>query len=307
MINTLQIKRFAWVVELLLRRKRLSITEIRDEWARSAISGFEDDMMANRKSWYKCFEDICMVYGILVMAEKKGRESYWYIQNPEVLKGKDVQNWMLACVAHRTLLEECLGLYNRIDIEGFPSENGMLKPITVAMKDGKKILVTYRRYGSAEPKQYVVEPYFIKTYNHRFYVLCHNEEGRYFPLSFDRIEDVVIRDENFKFPNDINAEDFFTDSFGVMIPPEEVKPVSIIVRAKGDARFYLKDTPLHHSQRVLKDTAEYADFKLRLKPTEDFIGAILQQGDRLEIMAPEELRERVKERLKKALKPYMKK
>jgi predicted DNA-binding transcriptional regulator YafY len=44
-----------------------------------------------------------------------------------------------------------------------------------------------------------------------------------------------------------------------------------------------------------------------LKPTEDFIGAILQQGDRLEIMAPEELRERVKERLKKALKPYMKK
>ena len=41
-------------------------------------------------------------------------------------------------------------------------------------------------------------------------------------------------------------------------------------------------------------------------PTEDFIGAILQQGDRLEIISPKYLRERMKERLRKALEAYIK-
>lgn len=304
MISTPQVKRFAWVVELLLRRKQLTIKEISDEWSRSSLSGFTDDIM-NRKSWYKCFDDIGMVYGILILAERKGGQSYWYILNPEVLQGKDVQNWMLACVAHRNLLEDCLGLYNRIDIECFPSENGMLKPITLAMKDNRKLDIKYQRYGSCEPKQYVVEPYFIKTYNHRFYVLCKNEEGNFFPLSFDRILEAKILDDHFKFPFDLYAKHFFTDSFGVMIPPEEVKAVNIIIRAKGDAKYYLMDTPLHRSQQLLKDTSRYADFKVHIRPTEDFIGAILQQGDRLEILKPQSVRLHIKNRLKKALTPYL--
>ena len=303
MITTSQVKRFAWVVELLLSRKQLSIREISDEWSRSSLSGFTNDIM-DRKSWYKCFDDICMVYGIIIIAERKGGQSYWYILNPEVLQGRDVQNWMLACVAHRNLLEDCLGLYNRIDIEGFPSENGKLKPVTLAMRGGRRLVVTYRKYGCSEPKQYVVEPYFIKTYNHRFYVLCKNDKGNYFSLSFDRIEEATVLNDRFSFPVELNAKDFFTDSFGVMIPPEDVMPVDIIIRAKGDARFYLKDTPLHHSQRVFKETEKYVDFKLHLRPTEDFIGAILQQGDRLEIISPKYLRERMKERLRKALEAY---
>lgn len=303
MISTPQVKRFAWVVELLLRRKQLTIKEISDEWSRSSLSGFTDDIM-NRKSWYKCFDDIGMVYGILILAERKGGQSYWYILNPEVLQGKDVQNWMLACVAHRNLLEECLGLYNRIDIECFPSENGMLKPVTIAMRGGRKLSVTYRKYGCCDPKQYVVEPYFIKTYNHRLYVLCKNDKGNFFPLSFDRIEKATVLNDRFTFPVELYAKDFFTDSFGVMIPPEEVKAFDIVIRAKGDARFYLKDTPLHHSQRLFKETEYHADFKLHLRPTEDFIGAILQQGDRLEIISPKPLRLRIKERLRKALEAY---
>ncbi len=305
MITTSQVKRFAWVVELLLSRKQLSIREISDEWSRSSLSGFTNDIM-DRKSWYKCFDDICMVYGILIIAERKGGQSYWYILNPEVLQGKDVQIWMLACVAHRNLLEDCLGLYNRIDIEGFPSENGILKPVTLAMRGGRRLAVTYRKYGCYEPKQYVVDPYFIKTYNHRFYVLCKNDKGNFFSLSFDRIEEATVLNDRFTFPVEIYAKDFFTDSFGVMIPPEEVKAFDIVIRAKGDARFYLKDTPLHHSQRLFKETEYHADFKLHLRPTEDFIGAILQQGDRLEIISPKPLRLRIKERLRKALEAYIK-
>ena len=303
MVTTTQIRRYAWVVELLLRRRALTIAQINEEYLRSTLA--VDDMeIPNRKTWYKCFEDIGMIYGILIEVSSKSMGSQWRIINREALRGKEIQEWMLSCVAHRNLLEECLGMYNRTDIEGFPSERGMLAPITRAMKDNRKIEVCYKRYGRAEAKHYVVEPYFIKTYNHRFYVLCKFATGHYFTLSFDRIVEVRILTEKFNFPEDLFAEDYFYDSYGVMLPKEGEEAVDVVVRAKGDAMYYLEDVPLHHSQHVIKEEKAYTDFNLHIKVTDDFIGAILHQGDRLEIMSPLPVREKIKSSLVKALAPY---
>ena len=303
MVTTTQIKRYAWVVELLLRRRALTITQINEEWLRSSLA--ENDIESpNRKTWYRCFEDIGMIYGILIEVSSKKEGSKWRIINRDALKGKQIQEWMISCVAHRNLLEECLGMYNRTDIEGFPSENGMLEPITRAMKENRKIEVWYKRYGRAEAKHYVVEPYFIKTYNHRFYVLCKFATGHFFTLSFDRIEDVNILEDKFNFPNDLFAASYFYDSYGVMLPKDGSEAVDVIIRAKGDAMFYLEDVPLHHSQRVVNEDPNYTDFEVHIKVTDDFIGAILHQGDRLEIMSPQPVRERIKGCLEKALAPY---
>ena len=304
MVTTTQIRRYAWVVELLLRRKKLTIKEINEEWSRSSLVEYFDEKL-DRKVWYKCFEDIGMIYGIIIEATKNANYSQWYIMNPDALRGRDVQKWMLGCVAQRNLLEECMGMYNRTDIEGFPSENGMLQPIVQAMKDNRKLEVQYRKYGRNIPKRYIVEPYFIKTYNHRFYVLCKFDTGHYYTLSFDRILEVRILKDHFNFPNDLFAQDFFEDAFGVMIPSGEQPPMDIVIRAKGDARYYLEDVPLHKSQSIIKEGKDFADFEVHIRPTEDFIGAILQQGERLEILSPVNVRKRIKERLEKALQPYL--
>lgn len=303
MVTTTQIKRYAWVVELLLRKKKLTLQQISHEWQRSALSEYTNEKH-NRKTWYKCFDDIGMIYGILIELTPKTEGSQYYILNPEALKGRDVQQWMLGCVAHRNLLEECLGMYNRIDIEGFPSENGMLEPVTRAMNEDLKMEVLYKRYGQ-EPKRHIVEPYFIKTYNHRFYVLCKFESGYSFTLSFDRILEAKVLKEHFNFPKDLFAEDFFMNSYGVMIPPGEATPLDIVVRAREDERFYLKDIPLHKSQQIVREELEYVDFTYHIIPTEDFIGAVLQQGHRLEIISPEDVRNRVKGRLEKAYNLYL--
>ncbi|MBO5626781.1 MAG: WYL domain-containing protein [Prevotella sp.] len=303
MVTTLQIKRYAWVVEQLLRRRGLTIAQINDEWMRSSLSEYDCEK-PNRKTWYKCFEDIGMIYGVIIEVSDRQHGCKWHIINPEVLRGKDVQNWMLSCVAHRNLLEECMGMYNRTDIEGFPSENGMLEPVTRAMKDCRKMSVWYRRYGRSVPKHYIVEPYFIKTYNHRFYVLCKFDTGLFYTLSFDRIEELEILPEKFNFPNDLFAQDFFQNAYGVIVPNNGEKAVDIVVRAKGDAVYYLEDVPLHHSQQKIKEEKDYADFKVHILVTNDFIGAILHQGDRLEIMSPKPVRDKVMLCLERALAPY---
>ena len=180
----------------------------------------------------------------------------------------------------------------------------MLEPVTRAMKNNCKMEVIYKRYGH-NPKRHIVEPYFIKTYNHRFYVLCKFDTGNFFTLSFDRILEVKVLKGHFNFPNNLFAEDFFINSFGVMIPPGDVKPLDIILRAKSDERFYLKDIPLHGSQQIVREELEYVDFSYHIIPTEDFIGAVMQQGDRLEVIAPEEFRNKVKTRLEKAYYQYL--
>ena len=111
--------------------------------------------------------------------------------------------------------------------------------------------------------------------------------------------------EHFNFPKDLFAEDFFNDYFGVMIPPGDKKPEDIVIRARYDERFYLKDTPLHKSQHIIREELEYVDFSYHLVPSNDFIGAILHQGDRLEVIAPKDLRNQVKTQLEKAYNLYL--
>ena len=304
MVTAVQIQKYAWVVELLMKRKKLTLKEIQEEWLRSSLSE-GDRNIHDRKTWYKCFEDIGMVYGIIIEVTPKTDNSKWYILNPEALRGRNVQQWMLACVVHRNLLEECLGMYNRVDIEDFPSENGMLHPITMAMKGNRKLEVVYQKYSYSKAKQHIVEPYFIKSYKQRFYVLCKISTGRFFTLSFDRILSAKVLSEHFNYPNDLFAHDFFMDSYGVMIPNDGAEAVDIVIRAKDDSRFYLKDKPLHHSQYVVRENEDYADFRIHIIPTEDFFGDIMQQGDRLEIMSPVDVRQHITERLQKALAPYL--
>ncbi len=291
------------MVELLLRRKHLSIEEINEEWGRSMWAEYPNEEM-NRKSWYKCFDDIGLIYGIIIELDKEIKGYQYSISNPEDLKGRNVQQWMLGSVAHRNLLEECLGMHNRIDIDEFPSENGMLEVIATAMRENRKLEMSYRRYGKV-PKNYIVEPYFIKTYKQRFYVLCKFDSGLFYTLSFDRIDEARILKEKFNFPNNMFAKEFFEYAFGVMVPPAGEEPQRIVVRAKGNARYYLEDVPLHKSQHIIREEDDYADFQLNIWATDDFIGAIMQQGDRLEIMSPDKVRDRVKNMLGNAYHQYV--
>lgn len=303
MVSTIQIRRYAWVVELLLRRKSITIRELNEEWSRSTLVEYPNEKL-NRKSWYKCFEDICIIYGIIIEGERKGGLSRWRIINPEFLTDNKVEAWMLASVAHRNMLESCLCMHNRSDIEGFPSENGMLQPIAQAMKENRKLQISYLRYCERIPIEYVVEPYFIKTFNHRFYVLCKSEAGEYVMFSFDRIKSIEILKDRFDFPADIYAEDFFQETLGPTIPADDVKPRYIIIRATGVARFSLLDVPIHKSQSLIFEGYDYTDFSIRIRPTDDFFCSILQHAGQLEIISPNDVRQTIKERLQKALSAY---
>ena len=67
-----------------------------------------------------------------------------------------------------------------------------------------------------------------------------------------------------------------------------------MLRAYENHKHYLKSLPLHHTQRMIEDCGEYADFELYLSPTYDFVMKLLQVGAMVEVISPASLRETMK-------------
>lgn len=79
------------------------------------------------------------------------------------------------------------------------------------------------------------------------------------------------------------------------------------MRAYGNERYYMRDLPLHHSQREINATDEYTDFELYLKLTDDFKVKLLSRGGWLEVLAPKSLADEMVEWYQGAIDRYKKK
>ena len=124
-------------------------------------------------------------------------------------------------------------------------------------------------------------------------------------FSIDRMLEIKVSNEKFKFDEDFDAASYFSDCFGVMLD-ENSKPEKVVIRAYGFEPYYLRDLPLHHSQRVIQSTEEYSDFELRLKITSDFKTKLLSRGEWIEILEPKALAEEIIEWHQKSIDRYKK-
>jgi len=61
---------------------------------------------------------------------------------------------------------------------------------------------------------------------------------------------------------------------------------------------------LHHSQRELQSTDHYTDFSFDLRPTADFLGQLLSHGAGIEVLEPQELRQKMKQMIIENLNRY---
>lgn len=100
---------------------------------------------------------------------------------------------------------------------------------------------------------------------------------------------VEVTDQEYKLPKDFSAADYFYNYFGIVID-KDVVPQRVVIRSNADHTPYLKSLPLHHSQKLIEDNGEYADFELYLAPTYDFVMKLLQAGAMIEVTSPDSLR-----------------
>ena len=115
---------------------------------------------------------------------------------------------------------------------------------------------------------------------------------------------VNLTDEDFQMPADFSPQDYFAEYFGVLT--DETPLTHVVVRAYGKTPNYLRTLPLHQSQRATTVTADYTDFSFDIRPTADFLGQLLTHADGLEILQPQELRDRFQQQVESILQRYVK-
>lgn len=291
-------KEYIWLVNTIHRFKRMTFAEINRKWLATEMSEGIDLARSTFNRHKDAIEDI---FGIYIDCDRNDGYRY-FIGNEEVLQENSVQNWMLSTLTVNNIISESLSLQDRILLEEIPCDDH-LQMVIDAMKQKVKIEIEYRKYGSDRPSRFELEPYCIKLFRQRWYVLGHFQKGSCAVFSFDRILEMSLTGDRFEIDPEFNAQGFFEECFGV-VAGDGTKAQRIVLRAFGNERFYLGDLPIHRSQKEIAKTAEYTDFELLMRPTYDFKAHILSRGQFVQVIEPKGLAAEIKQMLIAAASMY---
>lgn len=293
------LRQYIWLIDIISRSGGITLQELNERWIKTELS---EGVAMTRLTFNRYRTAIEEIFGINIECQRKGYQ--YFIENDDILKSNSLIHWMIDSLSVGNMLMDSLSMKDRILLENIPSGKMHLQPIINAMKQGKKIRIEYQRFGKQEVRRITVEPYAIKVFKQRWYVLTNDDKWEMPAVyALDRIVTLKETDEDFVFPTEFDAETFFKDCYGVLCGTND-KAQKIVLRAYPPYVNYLRTLPLHSSQKKLDSTPEYADFELYLRPTFDFRQELLCQGDEVEVLEPKAFREEMKQIAQKIVNRY---
>lgn len=178
-----------------------------------------------------------------------------------------------------------------------------LEGLVFAIKNSKTITFNYTKHWEGVPHKKVLEPYALKEFKNRWYLLANEVDGKDFFLKtfgLDRISDVEVNSKTFK-KQEVDIDKLFVNSFGIISTLDQI-PEKIILSFDYEQGKFIKSLPIHHSQKVLIDNDSEYRIELTLVPTYDFYQELLTHTGRMKIISPENVRDKYFEFIKSAKK-----
>lgn len=173
-----------------------------------------------------------------------------------------------------------------------------------AIKNKLKIKFTYQKFWEEEVSQRLVEPYALKEFKNRWYILAKDsKDNNIKSFALDRLTNLEITTQHYQYPDNYSIEQSYRYCFGI-ISPNGSEPQDIILSFDPFQGKYIKTLPLHETQEVLVDNAQETRIKLKLCLTHDLFMELLSFGDNMKVIEPKKLSDEIKEAHKKAYKQY---
>lgn len=281
--------RYVWLADIIYQKGKITYKEINECWRRSFLN--DDGEELPLRTFHNHRAAIEEMFDVNIECDKRNGYKY-YIENANDMERAGVRNWLLNTFAVNNLISESHKLKRRILFEKMPSGQMFLTPIIEAMRDNLSVEIVYQTFWYDTPFTAEIYPYCIKAFKHCWYVIAYNpSEKRVFIYALDRIKDISITDNAFQLPKDFDCEAFFFDCFGIITGNEAAENVLIKVHKIQDR--YIRALPLHHSQKEIEETPDYAIFSYHIKPTYDFRQELLSHGADVEVLEPEWFRDEI--------------
>ena len=301
MRNTETFRQYIWLVNTVLQSRRISFERIQQLWIEDDLNGLRP---LSRTTFYRLRQAIEDMFGIIIKCDNDHNYQY-YVSNPETLRDNSTQNWMLQTLTVNNVLIDSLSIKDRLVLEEIPEGMAYLQTIIKAIKNNHTLTVGYHKFDELEGYTTSIEPYCLKVFRQRWYLLGNNlsnKKGLQI-YALDRITHLEETHKTFKIDQRFNASEFFKNFFGVFIG-NDTAPIRIVLRAYGKMIPLLRTLPKHHSQKEIATEKDHSDFEYYLTPTFDFKQEILKEGSDLEVLEPASFRDEIKTSLTNSLNRY---
>ena len=275
------INRYVWFVTTIYSRGPITLEEIQHRFESHFGRGEE----LSERQFHRYTDAVEELFDIEIKYSRSQRG--YVIADREGIYNMGMRKWLIQTFSVNNILHENQDLKNRILLENVPSGQQHLTTIVDAMREGVALSMTYHSFHREEPSTFEVEPYCIKLFEQRWYMLGMSDKLRIYAL--DRIKALEPTERKFKLPKKFDAAKFFEDYYGIIISDDDYDVCPVALQVDAQQSNYLRTLPLHHTQVEVERNDEYSIFEYRLCPTFDFRQKILSMGGAIEVLAPEEL------------------
>lgn len=295
------LSRYVWLVDTIYQAGSAGITfhDLAEKWKKNELLSKGDEY--NWRTFMRHRNDVWELFGVEIACHKS-TNTYYIAERGSLTDTSAFRRWLLETLAVNNRINESAQLKDRILLEPNPSGGEFLSTILEAMRDNCTIMFDYRPFwmGGKVSHYFNVEPYALKVFKRRWYLLGKYGNGKLKIYALDRMQNVDIEFNQFELPKDFCAEAFFSTCFGIIVGDEE--PQSIKLKVAAQQADYLRTLPLHPSQKVVEQTKDYTIFSYFLRITYDLRQEILTLGDTVEVLYPKELRKTMADICKKMAK-----
>lgn len=282
-----------------LRNNPASFEEILNKLeSESELHNFE--LVVSLRTFQRDLKEILSIYGIEIKYDRSRK--VYFIENDS----EDEYNERIfeALDVFQALnLNQSFASYIQFETRK-PKGTEHLSGILYAIQNKFQIRFRYLKFWSDEAETRTVEPYLLKEFRKRWYVFAFDLDKKEFrTFGMDRLSALEITSKKFQFPQKINLNEYFQNSFGI-VGPSEGEVEEILLKFTNNQGNYIKTMPLHESQQIVKETPDEMLVKLKLIPTYDFVMELLFYGEFVQVLEPVSLVREVKTRLEKAVGVY---
>lgn len=286
-----QFQRYVWLVDTLYSCGPLTKEEIDRKWMNNRTVNNDKTASIPERTFHR---DLRAIESIFDVEVRCNRSTNQYSITTDI-QNASFRKWVIETMAMSNFVAECKDISKQILIEDMPSGVCYLTPIVKAMKIRRSLIVSYQSYFAAESSQFEIEPYCLKSFKRRWYILAktskHNDLR---VLALDRMANVEMTDCPYSIPRNFDAEKYFRDYYGVIM---NEKPEKVRIWATSFRANYLRSLPLHKSQKEVECVPKsapqtndgYSVFEMNVAPTFDFIQELRSLGAEVKVLAPQRL------------------
>lgn len=275
---------YIWLLNTIVRGP-ISRAAIDEKWAHSSVNDYKQDYIpeSNFHRWKNTIE---LLFDVHI---KCNSNNEYYIEEAADLHNADMRTRLLNLMSVNSLLKDSKELSNQILFEPIPSGEKFLAPIIEALRDKTAIQMTYQGFGKPHLSTFVVEPYCLKMFKQRWYLLAYSPDlDKMLIYSLDRIHAIEPTKQKYQLPEDFDAERYFKDTYGVTGIGEKPEEIKICIDAMQAN--YLRTLPLHASQEEIERNDDYSIFRFHMVPSFEFMQELQKYGSNVQVISPESLR-----------------